>query len=529
MIPGRDSDDVGDPEDLSPNIMGEAEQLTTDFEGRVLATMPTRQEIHQLSQESQIPEDKIYEEERKKAETVVLALEEMDEAFPALPDGIMDVEMPAAAVTEETTPTTSSPPPAAPSFADRVSTSSSFFRGKTTLSASIGDLKDFSVETFAADCHNLNAKAWNGVTGIQVISSRKILEIAFANTESMASLQLNGLNTHGRHVVFQPDSPQVTCVTFWNIPLEMPSKDVDVVLQKYGTIKHSFRSRKMLQTRNVHTGARVYFFELKSPVPRSLTIGGKHVKSKYTGQQTHIAEDRADKERVRSEQKEQLAEQTALRRAEEEARAQALAAAAEEERELAKMSRQHPDCYFGPEIDRPSVPIPLELIAQAITRGSIQVVNKTTDLDDQGNVNPDVAFQKVGGKRVKNHTKSDNEEEVSNKKVLVSRPYDIDLRVIAELSAVNALDLLPEQAFEQGDDAKFSREKLEGILCYRERGSLLDQPWFTDEYPFPDPEKYCKSVGVLEYWKIISGLGDDEAHEILQAWISHFNDYKLYV
>ena len=128
-----------------------------------------------------------------------------------------------------------------------------------------------------------------------MISSRKILEIALANTESMASLQLNGLNTHGRHVVFQPDSPQVTCVTFWNIPLEMPSKDVNVVLQKYGTIKHSFRSRKMLQARNVHTGARVYFFELKSPVPRSLTIGGKHAKSKYTGQQTHIAEDRADK------------------------------------------------------------------------------------------------------------------------------------------------------------------------------------------------------------------------------------------
>ena len=304
VIPGRDSDDVGDPEDLSPNNMGEAEKMMTDFEKRVLARMPTRQVIHQLSQESQIPEDKVYEEEKKKAEVVVLALSELEEAFPALPDGILvDEEMPAAAVIGETIPTTSSPPPAAPSFTDRVSTSSSFFRGKTTLSASIGDLKDFSVETFATDCHYLNAKAWYGVTGIQVISSRKILEIAFADTESMASLQLNGLNTHGRHVVFQPDSPQVTCVTFWNIPLEMPSKDVDVVLQKYGTIKHSFRSRKMLQTRNVHTGARVYFFELKSPVPRSLTIGGKHVKSKYTGQQTHIAEDRADKERVRSEKK----------------------------------------------------------------------------------------------------------------------------------------------------------------------------------------------------------------------------------
>ena len=131
----------------------------------------------------------------------------------------------------------------------------------------------------------------------------------------MASLQVNDLSTNARHVVFQPDSPQVTCVTFWNIPLEMPSKDVDVVLQKCGTIKHSFRSRKMLRARNVHTGTSVFFFELKSPVPRSLNIGGKHVKSKYTGQLTHMAEDRADTERVRSEHKKQL-EQVALTRVE---------------------------------------------------------------------------------------------------------------------------------------------------------------------------------------------------------------------
>ena len=55
-----------------------------------------------------------------------------------------------------------------------------------------------------------------------------------------------------------------------------------------------------------------------------------------------MAEDRADTERVRSEHKKQLVEQVALTRAEEkagEARVQALAAAAEEERELASMGR----------------------------------------------------------------------------------------------------------------------------------------------------------------------------------------------
>ena len=127
VIPGHDSDNVGDPDDLSPNIMGESEKLITAFEDGVLASMPTCQEIYQLSQESQTPADIVYEDERKNAEAIELALSEMDEAFPALPDGILDVEMPAAAGTEGTIPTTSLPPPAVPSFADRVSTSSSFF------------------------------------------------------------------------------------------------------------------------------------------------------------------------------------------------------------------------------------------------------------------------------------------------------------------------------------------------------------------------------------------------------------------
>ena len=235
----------------------------------------------------------------------------------------------------------------------------------------------------------------------------------------------------------------------------------------------------MLKDWNVRTGAKVYYFELKCPVPRSLTIGGKYVKTKYTGQQAHIDEDRADRARVRSEQKRQVAEQEALGRDEEAmeamevASAQAQAAAAEEEKELANMSRQHPACHFGPEEDRSSMTLPPDLIAQAMSRGSIQVVNKTTDLDDQGNVKPDKVFHKTGGKRTKNRTPSDNEEEVGNKIVLVSRPYDIDLQVISDLSAVGAMDYLPEQAFEQEEDAKFSREKLLGLLSVSRKGAVL--------------------------------------------------------
>ena len=87
------------------------------------------------------------------------------------------------------------------------------------------------------------------------------------------------------------------------------------------------------------------------PCPPILNYRGKYVKIKYTGQQAHIDEDRADKARVRSEQKRQVAEQEALRRDEEArevASAQAQAAAAEEEKELANLSRQHPRLSFWP-------------------------------------------------------------------------------------------------------------------------------------------------------------------------------------
>ena len=92
-----------------------------------------------------------------------------------------------------------------------MSSFTTFFRGKATLSANIEGLKDFSIDPFAKDCSTLNAAAWNGLTGIQVIGNFREPEVCFATAESMASLQLNGLNTHGRRVVFQPDSPQVTC------------------------------------------------------------------------------------------------------------------------------------------------------------------------------------------------------------------------------------------------------------------------------------------------------------------------------
>ena len=207
---------------------------SNDFDVRVRNRMPSHREVVQLSQEQGIDFNVAFAQEQEKAKVEEHALTDMAGSFPLLPPSDMLETAKITAVVDDAAPTPmESLPTAAPSFASKVSSSNTFFRGKATLSANIEGLKDFSIDTFAEDCSTLNAAAWNGLTGIQVIGSRKILEVCFATAESMASLQLNGLNTHGRHVVFQPDSPQVTCVTFWNIPLEMPSKEVDRVLQKY--------------------------------------------------------------------------------------------------------------------------------------------------------------------------------------------------------------------------------------------------------------------------------------------------------
>ena len=81
---------------------------------------------------------------------------------------------------------------------------------------------------------------------------------------------------------------------------------------------------------------------------------------------------------------------------------------------------------------------------------------------------PVKVFHKTGGERPKNRTPSDNEEEVGNKIVLVSRPYDVDRQVISDLSAVGSMDYLPEEAFEQGDDEKlYGRSSF--VFCLQER------------------------------------------------------------
>ena len=169
-LPESVPDEVGDPSDLV------AMAASNDFNNRVRDRMPTRHEIFQLSQEQGVDFHVVFAQEQSKAKVEENALTGMAGSFPSLPPSDMLATATKTAVVDDATPTPmESPPTAAPSFASKVSSSNTFFRGKATLSANIEGLKDFSIDIFAEDCSTLNAAAWNGLTGIQVIGSRKIL------------------------------------------------------------------------------------------------------------------------------------------------------------------------------------------------------------------------------------------------------------------------------------------------------------------------------------------------------------------
>ena len=109
----------------------------------------------------------------------------------------------------------------------------------------------------------------------------------------MTHILHNGLDTHDVHMTFTPDLPLVTTVSFWGIPLTMAKELVDENLQRFGEVKSSYDSKKNLGGRIIKTGVRVYQIQLKKSIPKFIQIGGKSIKSMYTGQEKQLTEDRA--------------------------------------------------------------------------------------------------------------------------------------------------------------------------------------------------------------------------------------------
>ena len=63
-------------------------------------------------------------------------------------------------------------------------------------------------------------------------------------------------------------------------------------LQWYGEVKSSYQSRKNVAGNNILTSIRVYSIIIKYPITRNQQVGGMNIRTKYTGQDRHIQQER---------------------------------------------------------------------------------------------------------------------------------------------------------------------------------------------------------------------------------------------
>ena len=92
----------------------------------------------------------------------------------------------------------------------------------------------------------------------------------------------------------------------------MTYEQVNEHIQRFGDIKSSYRSRKNIGGRSVHIGIHTYNIILKKPIPPFIQIGGRPVKTKYTGQERHLPDERDRKLQERRQQNEERQRQIDL-------------------------------------------------------------------------------------------------------------------------------------------------------------------------------------------------------------------------
>ena len=163
----------------------------------------------------------------------------------------------------------------------------------------------FNVDNFCHDLAKKLPRVWKHVLGVQTLKNNKQMELNFDEDEPMTYLQQHGLDTHDRHIDFIPDQPRVTTVSLWGIPLEMPETSVDENMQRFGDIKARYKSKKNIWGKLINTGIRVYSIILKKPIPKHLTMGGFNIRTKYTGQDKHIQQDRDEKNKLRQQRQDE--------------------------------------------------------------------------------------------------------------------------------------------------------------------------------------------------------------------------------
>ena len=192
-------------------------------------------------------------------------------------------------------------PPPAVSYAAMASTNpvqpvaASKYLGKRTLTADVSAL-NFNETDFLKDFKRALPYAFRGLRGCATRGAgRKTLEVLFETDETKNILMTNGVNTHGVHLQFLPDVASPTSVTLFNLPMEMPDTLVDAAMRKYGTITSKFRHKRNFEGVTLLTGLRVYKIQLKTFIPKNITIQGYAVRTLYTGQQEEMEKRKAER------------------------------------------------------------------------------------------------------------------------------------------------------------------------------------------------------------------------------------------
>ena len=318
-----------------------------------------------------------------------------------------------------------------------ITTKNEIFRGKLTLTANIQQIRDFNTDWFCRDIATKQPRAWLHVLGVQPIHKRT-LELQFDNEHAMNHIQTNGLDTHNIHLNFIPDQLLVTTVSFWGIPLGMEAVQVDEHLQRFGEIKSHYLSRKNMGNRNIKTGVRVYSIILKKPLTKFIQIGGKSVKTLYTGQDRHLQQER-EKRQMEREQRDHARQDEYITEQNTDANVSTNIIQHVNTTTNATENRYEDITEDDNTELRPTLTKDLLLNALNTNR---DILRKTDVTEDTADITD---FIKVPGKRKKKKTGTDDETEKKRKAI---HKYKIDIDILQQIVLQHeAIDKLLEEIF----------------------------------------------------------------------------------
>ena len=155
------------------------------------------------------------------------------------------------------------------------------------ITASIGHITRFNEELLAKDLEL--KKMWKHVTGLSISGNRRIMELELDTTENARLLLDQGLNTHGRTLMFREATTDKMTVSLLGVPLGFPDRDIKDELTCYGDIDRLYRLTKTIHGRTLPTGTVIMKFnKLHEPIPKNIDIADRRIRTIYTGQDRHI-------------------------------------------------------------------------------------------------------------------------------------------------------------------------------------------------------------------------------------------------